>query len=51
MGAKRDIHAVPREDGWAVRREGASRTHRTMKRSLMLWMLDGLLHAGTVWNL
>lgn len=23
--AKKDIHVVPREDGWAVRREGASR--------------------------
>lgn len=23
--AKKDIHVVPRDDGWAVRREGASR--------------------------
>lgn len=23
--AKRDVHVVPRGDGWAVRREGASR--------------------------
>lgn len=23
--AKKDIHVVPREDGWAVRREGAKR--------------------------
>lgn len=23
--AKKDIHLVPRDDGWAVRREGASR--------------------------
>ena len=22
---KKDVHVVPREDGWAVRREGASR--------------------------
>ncbi len=25
MAEKKDIHIVPREDGWAVRREGASR--------------------------
>jgi hypothetical protein len=25
MSRKRDVHVVPREDGWAVRREGASR--------------------------
>ena len=25
MSRKRDIHVVPREDGWAVRRERASR--------------------------
>lgn len=25
MSKKKDVHVVPREDGWAVRREGAKR--------------------------
>lgn len=25
MSKKKDVHVVPREDGWAVRREGAQR--------------------------
>ena len=25
MSKKQDVHVVPREDGWAVRREGAKR--------------------------
>ncbi|MDH3611963.1 MAG: DUF2188 domain-containing protein [Gammaproteobacteria bacterium] len=32
MGKKRDVHIVPHKDGWATKREGASRAgsvHRT----------------------
>lgn len=32
MASKKDIHVVPHDDGWAVKREGGSRassTHRT----------------------
>lgn len=35
--AKRDIHVVPHPDGWAVRREGASRAgsvHETTREAL-----------------
>ncbi|MBX3301053.1 MAG: DUF2188 domain-containing protein [Nitrospira sp.] len=37
MAGKRDIHVVPREDGWAVRREGASRdsSHHDTKLDAM----------------
>ena len=34
---KKDIHVVPREDGWAVRREGAQRdsSHHARKSDAM----------------
>ena len=34
--AKRGVHVVPHDDGWAVRRQGASRvssTHRTQAQA------------------
>jgi hypothetical protein len=34
MSKKRDIHVVPRNEGWATKREGAGRagsTHRTQR--------------------
>lgn len=35
--AKKDIHVVPREEGWAVRREGATRdsSHHDRKSDAM----------------
>lgn len=37
MGKKRDVHVVPHEDGWATKREGASRAgavHRTQRAAI-----------------
>lgn len=37
MGSKKDIHVVPRDDGWARIREGAERAgsvHRTQKEAI-----------------
>ena len=36
MSKKKDIHVVPHQDGWATRKEGASRAgsvHRTQKEA------------------
>ena len=30
MSSKKDIHVVPHQDGWATRREGASRAGRVV---------------------
>ena len=37
MSTKRDLHVVPRADGWAVRREGAERdsSHHGRKSNAM----------------
>jgi hypothetical protein len=37
MGKKRDVHIVPHKDGWATKREGASRAgsiHRTQRDAI-----------------
>ena len=37
MGKKRDVHVVPHKDGWATKREGASRAgsvHRTQSAAI-----------------